>query len=510
MKKILLILLLITFHNTQGQLLVDNTTQTPAQIVQNLLLGNDITASNIKFNGSTVLANTIMDQVAAFSNGENTNIGLNSGILLTTGNASIAVGPNNQAGASLLPASQSMGDPDLAMLTTGVVKNTSIIEFDFVPIGQNLRLNFVFASEEYLEFVNTNHSDVFGFFISGPGISGPFSGNAQNIAVLPNSTVPITIDTVNHLVNSGFYNNNGTGATPLVNTSIEYDGFLKVIAAIANVQCGQTYHIKLAIANMGDNLFDSAVFIEANSFNAYPTINLPTDLLVSNGLALCTGTDEQICTGLSNSTLHEWTLNGTVISGATGSCVNISSPGELCVTVYPMGSGCPSSECINVEFAPPISPIFSPIGPYVQNEMPLDLPASSMNEISGTWSPAVISTAIVGTQTYTFTPDPDQCANVISFSVTVNPSLGSEQFSNNTVVIFPNPAQEQLTIQLLTPTIVKKVKLMDMLGRVIKTENLTTITNEVVLNLNGIETGNYIIEVVSETNQRVIKKIIIK
>ncbi|MFM2265613.1 MAG: hypothetical protein RLZ77_1033, partial [Bacteroidota bacterium] len=122
MKKILLILLLIPFYNTQGQLLVDNTSQTPAQIVQNLLLGNDITATNIKFNGSLVAANSIMDQVAAFSNGENTNIGLNSGILLTTGNASVAVGPNNQAGASLLPASQSMGDPDLAMLTTGVVK----------------------------------------------------------------------------------------------------------------------------------------------------------------------------------------------------------------------------------------------------------------------------------------------------------------------------------------------------------------------------------------------------
>jgi hypothetical protein len=510
MKKTVIFLLLVSIQTMQGQLVVDNTAQTPAQIVQNLLLGNDITASNIKFNGSAVLANTIMDQVAAFSNGENTIIGLNSGILLATGNASIAVGPNNQAGASLLPAAQSMGDPDLALLTTGVVKNTSIIEFDFVPIGQNLRLNFVFASEEYLEFVNTNHSDVFGFFISGPGISGPYSGNAQNIAVLPNSTVPITIDTVNNLVNTGYYINNGTGSTPLVNTSIEYDGFLKVIAAVANVQCGQTYHIKLAIANVGDNNFDSAVFIEANSFNAYPTINLPSDLLVSNGLALCSGNAEPICTGLSNSTLHEWTLNGTLIAGATGSCVNISSPGELCVTVYPMGSGCPSSRCINVEFAQPINPTFTPIGPYVQNDIPVSLPTSSLNGISGTWTPASISTVIVGTQTYTFTPDPDQCANVTSFSVTVNPSLASAQFSNNTVLIFPNPAHEQLSIQLLTPTIVKQVKLMDMLGRVIIIENFTTYTTEVVLNLNGIETGNYVIEVVSETNQKVMKKIIVK
>lgn len=509
MKKTVLFLLLVSIQTMQGQLVVDNTSQTPTQIVQNLLLGNDITASNIKFNGSAVLANTIMDQVGAFSNGENTIIGLNSGILLATGNASIAVGPNNQAGASLLPAAQSMGDPDLALLTTGVVKNTSIIEFDFVPIGQNLRLNFVFASEEYLEFVNTNHSDVFGFFISGPGISGPYSGNAQNIAVLPNSTVPITIDTVNNLVNTGYYINNGTGSTPLVNASIEYDGFLKVIAAVANVQCGQTYHIKLAIANVGDNNFDSAVFIEANSFNAYPTINLPSDLLVSNGLALCSGNAEPICTGLSNSTLHEWTLNGTLIAGATGSCVNISSPGELCVTVYPMGSGCPSSRCINVEFAQPIVPTFTPIGPYVQNEIPVSLPTTSIEAISGTWSPGAISTATVGTQTYTFTPDSNECANVTSFSVTVNPSLASAQFSNNTVVIFPNPAHEQVTIQLLATTTIKQIRLMDLLGRVLKTVNFSSAKNEEVLNLSEIANGNYLLEVVSGNNQSEIKQIIV-
>ncbi|MEY2692798.1 MAG: hypothetical protein RIT03_1188 [Bacteroidota bacterium] len=509
MKKTVLFLLLVTIQTVQGQLVVDNTSQTPTQIVQNLLLGNDITATNIKFNGSAVLANTIMDQVGAFSNGENTIIGLNSGILLATGNASIAVGPNNQAGASLLPAAQSMGDPDLALLTTGVVKNTSIIEFDFVPIGQNLRLNFVFASEEYLEFVNTNHSDVFGFFISGPGISGPYSGNAQNIAVLPNSTVPITIDTVNNLVNTGYYINNGTGSTPLVNTSIEYDGFLKVIAAVASVQCGQTYHIKLAIANVGDNNFDSAVFIEANSFNAYPTINLPSDLLVSNGLALCSGTAEPICTGLSNSTLHEWSLNGTIIAGATGSCVNISSPGELCVTVYPMGSGCPSSRCINVEFAQPINPTFAPIGPYMQNELPLNLPASSLNEISGTWSPATISTATVGTQTYTFTPDPDQCANVMSYDVTVTPQLDAAQFSTNTILIYPNPASDQLAIQLSAATTIKQIRLMDLLGRVLKTVNYSSAKKEEVLDLREIANGNYLLQVVSSNNQSEIKQIIV-
>ncbi len=359
MRKILLFLLFASINIVHGQLVIGNNSQTPAQFVQNSLLGNGISVSNIKFNGTTAAANAIMDQVGKFSNGNTTNIGITNGIILATGNASVAIGPNNQSGASMAPAVVSLGDPDLAMLTTGVVKNTSIIEFDFVPIGQNLSFNFVFASEEYLEFVNSNYNDVFGFFISGPGISGPYSGNAKNIAILPNTTTAITINNINNLVNSSYYINNGTGSTPLVNTTIQYDGFTKVIAALSNVQCGETYHIKLAVANVGDNSYDSAVLLEANSFNANQSINLPTDLLVSNGLAPCNGTTQQICTGLSNSILHEWSLNGNIISGVSGSCVNISSPGQLCVTVYPMGNACPTTQCINVEFAPPM-PISTP------------------------------------------------------------------------------------------------------------------------------------------------------
>jgi len=146
----------------------------------------------------------------------------------------------------------------------------------------------VFGSEEYLEWVGGGFNDVFGFFISGPGITGTFSGGSANIALVPSTTIPISIDTVNNVSNSAYYVNNGTGATPLVNGTIQYDGFTTVIHALANVQCGQTYHIKLAIANVGDNSYDSAVFLEANSFNTTP-LSLPNDYLGSNGFAPCPG-----------------------------------------------------------------------------------------------------------------------------------------------------------------------------------------------------------------------------
>ncbi len=601
MKKILLLVFIISINTIQAQLAVGNDALTPAEYVQNYLLGNGITVSNIKFNGTTAAANTIVDQVGKFSNG-NTSVGISNGLILSTGNALVAEGPNDLSGASLAAANPTVGDPDLAMLTTSAVKNTAIIEFDFVPIGQNLTFNFVFASEEYLEFVNSSFNDVFGFFISGPGITGPYSGNAKNLAVLPTTTTPITINTINNVLNSDYYINNGTGSTPNVNFGTQYDGHTKVLPATTTVQCGETYHIKIAIANVSDNAYDSAVFLEANSFHADQVINLPNDLLVSNGLAPCYGTTQNICTGLSNSILHEWSLNGVLIPGATGPCVPINQPGQLCVTVYPMGNSCPTTQCINVEFAAPmiftnpnnltaclgstynltsnnstilngliasgyvisyyhnqadaqnwanpisnntnylgtsgeiiwagikkiatgciearsfvlntdtvnttIAPVFNSVGPYYQNATPDSLSTTSNNGIVGTWSPAIISTTTLGTQTYTFTPNAGQCAGVSTLEVTIN-ALASDQFSNLSFMVFPNPANEQLTIQIASNSFVKQIKLIDMLGRIIKTENYSSSSAMEIINLKEVSTGSYFVEVTSNTNQKEMKKVIV-
>jgi hypothetical protein len=601
MKKILLFVFIISINTIHAQIIVGNNALTPAEYIQNYLLGSGITVTNIKFNGSTTAANTIVDQIGKFSNGT-ASVGITNGIILSTGNSMVAEGPNDLSGASLAPASPITGDPDLALLTTSTVRNTASIEFDFVPIGQNLSFNFVFASEEYLEFVNSNYNDVFGFFISGPGITGPFSGNAKNLAVLPSTNTPITINTINNVLNSDFYINNGTGSTPNVNFGSQYDGHTKVLPATTTVQCGETYHIKLAIANVSDNAFDSAVFIEANSFNANQLVNLPNDFLVSNGSAPCYGTTQQICTGLSNSILHQWSLNGVAIPNVTGSCVPINQSGQLCVTVYPMGISCPTTQCINVEFAAPmiitnptnltacqgstynltsntpviltgliangyavtyyhnqtdaqnltnpitnntnyvgtngeviwagvkkistgcvetrsfvlttdtvnttVAPLFNTYGPYYQNATPDSLSTVSNNGITGTWSPSSISTTSLGTQTYTFIPNAGQCAGVTTIDVTVE-ALASDQFSNLNFSVFPNPAREQLTVQLSGTATVKQIRLIDMLGRTIKTENYNSANAIETLNLKEVAKGSYFVEVTSDSNQKEIKKIIV-
>ena len=146
MKKFLLFLILFAVNVVHGQLTVNNTSQTPAQLVQNVLLGSGITATNIKFNGSVANALSVNDQVGMFTNGNTTNLGLTSGVILATGNAHIAVGPNNSGGASQLPANPSIGDADLANLATGAINDKAVLEFDFVPTGTHLSFQFVFAS----------------------------------------------------------------------------------------------------------------------------------------------------------------------------------------------------------------------------------------------------------------------------------------------------------------------------------------------------------------------------
>jgi len=65
--------------------------------------------------------------------------------------------------------------PDLSVLAAGFQTfDASILEFDFIPQSDTLKFNYIFGSEEYPEYVNSGYNDVFGFFISGPGIAGPF------------------------------------------------------------------------------------------------------------------------------------------------------------------------------------------------------------------------------------------------------------------------------------------------------------------------------------------------
>jgi hypothetical protein len=263
--KLLVLSSLLWFTESSFAQLTVNNSQTPAQLVQNVLLGPGVTVSNITFTGTPISRGSF--------NGASSNIGFNSGVLLSCGDIANAVGPNNTSGAS--EALGLPGDPDLDIIMSPTQsEDATILEFDFVPLSDTVKFRYVFASEEYMEWVSTQPggiNDGFGFFISGPGINGPFSNNAENIAIIPGTSLPVTMYNLNLNNNGAYYVDNGNGfgsGTAPDGTSVQYDGFTVPLTAVAVVQCGQTYHIKLAIGDGGDDALDSGVFLEAESFSS--------------------------------------------------------------------------------------------------------------------------------------------------------------------------------------------------------------------------------------------------
>jgi gliding motility-associated-like protein len=227
-------------------------TLTHQELVE-LLVGGGLQVSNI----------TVTCAQPAYGSFDGTacNIGMGDGMILTSGYITNAPGPNDNDG--ITGDNSDPGDSALTNLAANTTFDACIFEFDLIPIFDTLKFNYVFGSDEYLEYVNAGYNDVFGFFISGPGIVG-----TKNIALIPGTSTPVAIDNVNNLVNVNYYVDNGDGYTAPYNSSphyVQYDGFTTVLEAKQAVQPCQTYHLRLAIADVGDYILDSGVFIEGGS-----------------------------------------------------------------------------------------------------------------------------------------------------------------------------------------------------------------------------------------------------
>lgn len=262
-----------------------NNTFTPTYLVNNVLLGSGLTATNITFTGDS-------RQIGYF-NGSASNIGINDGIILSTGVIHDAIGPNNTPSSGILGLNTGIKDSDLDIIanTNSNSFDVASLEFDFVATGDSVNFSFIFASEEYLEFVNAGVNDAFGFFLSGPGISGPFSNSSINLAKIPGTNNNITIDDINANINSMYYIDNGDGSSGTQfsdPTVVQFDGFTTKLTAAYQLQCGQTYHIKISVGDIGDEIYNSAVFIEANSFT------IPNQTTVE---AFLSASKDSICAG---------------------------------------------------------------------------------------------------------------------------------------------------------------------------------------------------------------------
>jgi len=230
-------------------------------------------------------------------------LGLDKGLLLTSGDAQLAVGPNINDDTGV--DNESPGDADLNYLSLlqGVALpsfDACVIELDVYAAGKELSFEYVFGSDEYPEYVNTSFNDIFAFLVSGPGIAGdPNLGNAINVAVLPGTNTPVEINSVNNLLNWPYYRNTQ------ISDFIEYDGLTidslgkkkTLTARIPVIPCN-TYRLKLAIADRGDGTLDSGVFISDIS-GGTPELIVDFASGIDYLIEGCSGTADQLVISLS-------------------------------------------------------------------------------------------------------------------------------------------------------------------------------------------------------------------
>ena len=497
--KSIIFLLSFSFVTTQSlfsQLVISNQGGTATALISSMI-GPGLTVTN-------PVITCPNNGYGTFTGGGTTNLGIPSGVLLTTGDVSTLTG--NGSAFWSVGNNTICNDPQLNTLDVEATNDCCILEFDVVPSCSTLRIRFVFGSEEYPEWVSSGFNDAFGFFVTGQNPVGGVYTNT-NIATLPNGTI-VSIDNVNANTNNTFYVNNATG------NAIKLDAFTTIITSDIDVVPCQSYHFKLAIADAGDGAFDSGVFVDfldcSSALNATATTT-PVSCAGSDGTAtataingfapytyswntnppqttasisgLPTGTytvvvdDAGTCTppviqtvtvGLSNN-VPVVVTNDPVICEVGSATITASNPGSggtylwstgqttqsivVSPTVttnytvtYDAGALCTATDTSTVYVITPFTPAFDNIPNLCHDATSPLLSLNSIDPISiaGTWSPALIDSSIIGITTYSFTPNLGECAFPTTMDITV--------IAPDTTTFNPISALCQGTTPLTLPT----------------------------------------------------------
>jgi len=425
-KNITLILAAI-FFTFSGRAQITTTVNPTIAQLQQRLSGNGVTITNL-----TV---TCPDPTsyALYSNATGALSTLSSGILLTTGSATNVAGPTDPtvSNSFAMPGS-TLGDN----LSGGTTNDGCYITFEITPTCNTLSINYVFASNEYSDYVGTIN-DVFGFVIDGPN---PAGGNytQTNIATVPGTTLSVSIDNVNNGVGTSFLGIPPSG--PCVNCAyfqdapagIVYNGSTTVLTASTAVIPCQTYTMTIGVWDVGDDAVDSGVFLDVNGLSCVgsPTITVATSPSVICGPQTITLTAGG---GIASGT---YTWSAPASGGLTSTTGTIVTANPTSTTTYTLAysdiNTCPGSPIIKttaITFSP--LPVFSitqsPVGSICIGQT-ATLTANGLGGIYS-WSPSstlnsssgsiVVATPTANT-TYTVVQSVGTCTNSSVLSVTVS------------------------------------------------------------------------------------------
>lgn len=334
-----------------AQITVDET-KTPLELVENILLNSSCaTVSNVKAIGDNLTPGK--KSYGYFTNGGGS-FPFTEGVILSTWSSKNAVGPFkynlNNLLFSELGGGESLwlGDNDLDDILGITSINATFLEFDFTPLTNFLSFDYIFASNEYKALQPCDFSDGFAFLIKEKGSTDDY----RNLAVIPGTTKAVSSTNIRtaipssggkpgcDAVNQTYFNGFNDSTSP-----INYAGQTVVMNAQTTVEAGKTYHIKLVIADAGNQYYDSAVFLKAGSFS--PKINLGPHQ------SICFGESFTIKTKLPDTYTYKWYKNGSLILLEEKPSLEVTSAGTYKVEVI-CASNCTATDEIKVDFYPKI------------------------------------------------------------------------------------------------------------------------------------------------------------
>lgn len=339
--------------SAKAQYIEVDDTYTAQQLVEDVFIGSDnlgcIEILNAEFTNAYNFGGGQMSY--GYFNRGNSDFQIEEGVLLTTGRAISAIGPNDSM-LSEGPAGNAWpGDDDLEQaIGMSNTVNATALEFDFIAYANSIRFDYIFSSEQYLTSGTQNqcnYTDGFAFLIKRTNVNEPYT----NLAVIPDTDTPVAVNTVRGTgglcppINEQYFESFNEVEHPT-----NYNGQTKILTAQTDIVAGEMYHIKLVIADQGNNLYDSAVFLMGGSFSN-GTKDLGEDKLIASGNPICEGDGFEIDATTPNATTYQWYKDGEIISGATNPTYQATETGMYRAEIGFATAGCLLLGEIRVEFS---------------------------------------------------------------------------------------------------------------------------------------------------------------
>jgi len=352
MRRILLVSYLLFSTLTFSQnVQVDSGTYSAQQLIEDILIDSDCITNVVVTNVSGGDFNSA-DESYGYFDATGTSFPFQEGIVLSTGRLSNVQGPNNSLSDDDAPGWNGDIDLENALQESNTV-NATILEFDFTSVASQISFRYLFASEEYQEGDSNTcqYSDLFGFLIRPVGAQ-----DYTNIALVPNTQTPVKVTTVHPDIPGACnaINENYFGSWNNANANINFNGQTAVLTATANVTPNQTYHVKLVIADEQNYRYDSAVFLEAGSFQI--ATDLGTDLLIADNTAICENETNTLNAFNSNATGYKWFKNGVELTTETSETYTVTEAGTYNVEVT-LNNTCISEGEISIEYTALPTPV---------------------------------------------------------------------------------------------------------------------------------------------------------